>query len=130
MSRGIKKGSAPAVRKLERSVRQIEIAKLLVIANNLTAGYVEALVLGTSRDRVAQPQPDKPKARAGLTAEQIGKLETEMESLERDLKSVEGSYGENMLDPTCAPRLHPKAAGRCEGGQVSQRQPPRYFAGV
>ena len=81
-------------------VRQIEIAELLVSANNFTAGYVEALVLGTSRDQVAQP--DKPKARAGLTAEQIAKLEKEMESLERDLKSVEESYGENMLNLTCA----------------------------
>ena len=73
---------------------------MLVSANNFTAGYVEALVLGTSRDQVAQP--DKPKARAGLTAEQIAKLEKEMESLERDLKSVEESYGENMLNLTCA----------------------------
>jgi hypothetical protein len=29
-------------------------------------------------------------------------MEQEMESLERDLKSVEQTYGENMLNLTCA----------------------------
>jgi hypothetical protein len=81
-------------------VRQIEIAELMVSANNYTAGYAEALVLGTPRDQLAQPE--KPKVKEGLTPEQIGKLEQEMESLERDLKAVEETYGENMLNLTCA----------------------------
>jgi hypothetical protein len=37
-----------------------------------------------------------------LTPEEIGRMEQEMESLEHDLKSVEESYGENMLNLTCA----------------------------
>jgi len=37
-----------------------------------------------------------------MTREEIAKMEQEMESLERDLKSVEQSYGENMLNLTCA----------------------------
>jgi hypothetical protein len=81
-------------------VWQIEIAELMVSANNYTAGYAEALVLGTPRDQLAQPE--KPKVKEGLTPEQIGKLEQEMESLERDLKAVEETYGENMLNLTCA----------------------------
>jgi hypothetical protein len=81
-------------------VRQIEIAELMVSTSNYTAGYAEALVLGTSRDQLAQPE--KPKVKEGLTTEEIGKLEQEMESLERDLKAVEESYGENMLNLTCA----------------------------
>jgi len=81
-------------------VRQIEIAELMVSTNNYTAGYAEALVLGTSRDQLAQPE--KPKVKEGLTPEEIGKMEQEMESLERDLKAVEESYGENMLNLTCA----------------------------
>jgi hypothetical protein len=63
-------------------------------------GYAEALVLGTPKDQLAQPE--KPKVKEGLSAEEIGKLEHEMESLERDLKAVEESYGENMLNLTCA----------------------------
>lgn len=81
-------------------VRQIEIAELMVSANNFTAGYAEALVLGTSKDQLAHP--DKPKTKEGLSAEEIGKMEQEMESLEHDLKAVEESYGENMLNLTLA----------------------------
>jgi hypothetical protein len=81
-------------------VRQIEIAELMVSANNFAAGYAEALVLGTPKAQLAHPE--KPKVKEGLTPEDIGKMEQEMESLERDLKAVEESYGENMLNLTCA----------------------------
>jgi len=81
-------------------VRQIEISELMVSANNFTAGYAEALVLGTPKDQLAQPE--KPKIKQGLSAEEIGKMEQEMESLEHDLKAVEESYGENMLNLTLA----------------------------
>ena len=81
-------------------VRQIEIAELMVSADNYTAGYAEALVLGTPKDQLAQP--GKPKVKEGLSAEDIGRMEHEMESLEHDFKAVEESYGENMLNLTLA----------------------------
>ncbi len=81
-------------------VRQIEIAELMVSANNFAAGYAEALVLGTPKAQLAHPE--KPKVKEGLTPEDIGKMEQEMESLERDLKAVEEAYGENMLNLPCA----------------------------
>ena len=56
--------------------------------------------MGTPKNQLAQPE--KPKVKKGLSPEEIGKLEKEMESLERDLKAVEESYGENMLNLTCA----------------------------
>jgi hypothetical protein len=45
-------------------VRQIEIAELMVSANNFAAGYAEALVLGTPKDQLAQPE--KPKVQRGI----------------------------------------------------------------
>ncbi len=94
--------SPKAIRLLKQvgCVRQIEIAELMVSANNFTSGYAEALVLGTPKDQLAQP--DKPKIKEGLSPEEIGRLEQEMETVERDLKAVEESYGENMLSLTCA----------------------------
>ncbi len=91
-----------AIRLLKKvnSMRQIEIAELMVSANNFTAGYADALVLGTSKDQLANP--NEPKQREGLTAEEIAKMEAEMETLERDLRSVEQSYGENNLNLTVA----------------------------
>lgn len=81
-------------------LRQIDIAELLVSTNNFASGYVEALVLSTKKDELANP--DKPKTKEGLTAEEIGKLELELESLEREFKDTEETYGENMLNLTCA----------------------------
>jgi hypothetical protein len=83
-----------------RPLRQIEMAELMVSANNFTCGYVEALVLATPKDQMVNP--DEPRKKKGLLPEQIAKMEEEMQSLERDLKAVEESYGENMLNLTLA----------------------------
>ncbi len=94
--------SPKAIRLMRKvsGVRQIEIAELMVSAGNYTKGYAEALVLGTPKDQLVNPE--EPKQKKGMTREEIGKLEAEMETLERDLKAVERSYGDNMLNLTLA----------------------------
>ena len=81
-------------------VRQVEIAELLVAANNYSASYVEALILGTPKDQINEAE--KPKKPKGLSAENIGRMKEEMELLERDLKAIEAGYGENVLNLTLA----------------------------
>jgi len=94
--------SPKAIRLMKKvnPVRQIEIAEMLVSANNYTAGYAEALVLGTPKDQLVNPE--EPKRKVGMTREEIAKMEQEMETLEHDVKAVEDSYGENMLNLTLA----------------------------
>jgi ParB-like chromosome segregation protein Spo0J len=94
--------SPKAIRLLRKvtPVRQIEIVEFMVSANNFTAGYAEALVLATPKDQLANP--DEPKKKKGMSREEIAKLEEEMETLERDVKSMEQTYGENMLNLTLA----------------------------
>jgi len=89
-----------AIRALKKvhPIRQIEMAELMVSANNFTKAYAEALVLGSRKEQMLNPEKDK--ASSGMSAEEIAKLEREMESLERDFKAVEESYGENMLNLT------------------------------
>jgi hypothetical protein len=97
------KGIAPKTIRLLKKVkggRQIEMAELMVSANNYTAGYAEALILGTPKEQLARPQSGKKKA--GLSTEDIARMEGEMEALEHDLKAVEDSYAENMLNLTLA----------------------------
>jgi ParB-like chromosome segregation protein Spo0J len=90
--------SPQAIRLMRRvtGLRQIEIAELMVSTNNFTKNYAEAMVLTTPKDQ--QLHPEEPKRKEGLTREEIGKMEVEMEALERDLKAVERNYGENMLN--------------------------------
>jgi hypothetical protein len=81
-------------------LRQIEIAEFMVNANNFGVGYAEAMVYGTSKDQLVNP--DEPKKKAGLTPEEAARMEQEMESLEKDFKAVEAAYTENMMNLTLA----------------------------
>jgi ParB-like chromosome segregation protein Spo0J len=94
--------TADAIRLLRKvtGLRQIEIAELMVSANNFTKTYAEALVLGTSQDQMVSPQERKKKA--GMTAEEVARMEREMESLEQDFKAIETNYTENMMSLTLA----------------------------
>lgn len=91
---------AKAIRMLKRvtAVRQIEIAELMVSVNNYTAPYAEGLVLATPKDQLVNRE--EPKAKKGMSAEDIGRMEEEMGALERDLKAAERTYGENVLSLT------------------------------
>ena len=57
--------SPPAIRLLKKvnGMRQIEIAEMMVTHNNFFTGYAEALVLGTSKDQMVNP--DVPKKKKG-----------------------------------------------------------------
>jgi ParB-like chromosome segregation protein Spo0J len=81
-------------------VRQVEIAELMVSTGNYSAAYAEALVLGTPKDQFIHPE--KPKKNRGLPAEHVARMEEEMVTLERDLKTIETGYGQNMLNLTVA----------------------------
>jgi len=97
------KNISPRTLKLLRrvnGVRQIEIAELMVGAENYTNGYVEALILGTPKNQLAKPVPIK--KRKGFSPENIARMEQEMAMLERDLKAVEAGYGVNVLNLTLA----------------------------
>jgi hypothetical protein len=76
-------------------MRQIEMAEMMVAANNFFAGYAEALVLGTPQHQLVNP--NEPKKKAGMSPEEIARMESEMESLERELKAVTDNYTENMF---------------------------------
>ena len=74
--------------------RQIEMARIMIDANNYHAGYAEGLVLGTRKDLLVDA--DRPKKK-GMTAESIAKMEQEMETLESGMKAITENYKENMF---------------------------------
>lgn len=94
--------TAEAIRRLRKvtDLRQIEIAELMVATNNYTKSYVAALVAGTNPE---EKLPDaEPKKKSGLTAEELARMECEMETLEKDFKNIEANYTENMMSLTLA----------------------------
>lgn len=79
-----------------KPMRQIEVAELLISASNFSAPYAKALLAATPPDMLVEP--DKQKVVEGLSPEQIAKMEKEMESLQRDLKLIEESHGNRVLN--------------------------------
>jgi hypothetical protein len=85
----------PVLKKM-KPMRQIEVAELLVAANNFSVPYTKALLAATPPDMLVEP--DKHKTVDGLTPEQMAKMTKEMESLQRDLKAIEESHGNQVLN--------------------------------
>ncbi|QRY94203.1 ParB N-terminal domain-containing protein [Sphingomonas paucimobilis] len=78
-----------------KPIRQLEVAELMVSANNYTVSYAKAL-LATSKPADLH-KPDELKKAMGLSAEQMARLEREMASVSEDYKELEASYGDDML---------------------------------
>lgn len=81
-------------------LRQIEMAELMTSANNFTRGYAQALLTGTLKEDLVNP--DEPKKAKGMTPEELALLEQEMATVSRDFKAIEATYGETVLNLTVA----------------------------
>lgn len=90
-------GTLKVMRKV-LSMRQVEIAELMISANNYTKGYAEALLLGTPKDMLVEPEAIKVHKR--ISREELARMEFEMANLERDSKASEEHYGDKMLNLT------------------------------
>jgi ParB-like chromosome segregation protein Spo0J len=84
------------VLKKMKPMRQIEVAELLVTANNFSVPYTKALLAATSPDMLVEPE--KHKSVDGLTPDQMTRMTKEMEMLQRDLKVVEENHGNQVLN--------------------------------
>jgi len=78
-----------------KSIRQLEVAELMVSANNYTISYVKAL-LATSKAADLH-RPDELRKATGLSTEQMARLEREMAAVSEDYRELEVSYGDDML---------------------------------
>jgi ParB-like chromosome segregation protein Spo0J len=85
-----------AVLRKMKPMRQIEVAELLNASTNFSVPYAKALFAATQADMLVDPA--KHKMTQGLTPEQVAKMEKEMEGLQRDLKLVEESHGNQVLN--------------------------------
>ena len=88
-----------ALRKV-KPLRQIEMAELMTSANNFSRGYAEALLTGTLKEDLVNP--NEPKKAKGMTPEELARMEQEMAIVSRDFKAMEGTYGETVLNLSLA----------------------------
>jgi hypothetical protein len=88
-----------------KPLREIEAVELMSAMNNFTARYAQALLAATRREDLAQP--DRPKKIGGLSAEQMARMEREMDGLQREFKAVSASYGDTVLNLMVAAGYQP-----------------------
>lgn len=81
-----------------KPVRQIEAVTLMEDANVYTVAYARALLAATPNAQLLDPE--KPKKVNGLSAEQMARMEAEMQSLQREYQLIEESYGTDVLNHT------------------------------
>ena len=87
----------PFLRRM-KSLRQIEEATLMNDANIYSRTYARMLLAATPKDQLVNA--DKPKNIKGLDEDQIARMESEMESLQREYKLIEDNYGKDVLNMT------------------------------
>ena len=111
-----------------KPMRQIEAAELMNTAGNYTSSYAKALLAATRQADLVKS--DQPKKIAGLTAEQMARMEREMETLQQDLKSVESRYGDDVLQLGDRVGLSVEAGRQCGNQALSWPAPSRDPLGV
>jgi hypothetical protein len=79
-----------------KPIRQLEVTELMGAVSNFSVPYAKALLAATRSELLVDPEKHKPVA--GLSAEQVAKMEREMEVLQRDLKVIEDSHGNQVLN--------------------------------
>lgn len=80
--------------------RQIEAVTLMNDAGVYSKSYADALLAATPQDQLVDPE--KPKKVKGLDEEQMARMESEMESLQREYRLIEENYGKDVLNLTLA----------------------------
>lgn len=83
------------VMKRMKPLRQIEVAELMVAMNTFSSAYAKALLAATPNSQLVDAA--KPAAKA-LSPVQTARMEAEMERLQREIRSVETSYGPDHLN--------------------------------
>src|SRR5262249_29411384 len=90
--------TAKALREIKRAVpmRQIEMAELMVAANNFSTDYATCLIAATPEKDLVDT--DKSKVLHGMKPEDVARMEREMELLGRDFLLIEEAHGKNTLN--------------------------------
>lgn len=93
-----KRANSGSLRELRRvkPMRQIEMAELMCASHNFSAAYAKCLVATTSEDQLVDG--NRPKECAGLSADEIARMEHEMATLSKEFKLIEESHGRNVLN--------------------------------
>lgn len=76
-------------------LQQVKAADLMSSSNNYSVAYANAILIATPQSQLVDPQRKKVK---GISSEQIARMERELAAVQRNIKSIEESYGTDNLN--------------------------------
>lgn len=77
-------------------MRQIEMAELMIASANFSASYAKCLIAATPQEQLVDAGHRKQVD--GLRPEDIARIEREMQTIEKDFKTIEDSHGKSVLN--------------------------------
>ncbi len=113
-----------ALKKLRKMkpIRQLEVAELMVSANNYSFNYARALLATTKPGDLLKPE--RQAKATGLNPEQMARLQREMAAINDDYKTLEASYGDDVLVLVVASRFLDRLLSKSEIERfLSERHP-------
>lgn len=78
-----------------KPMRQVECVELMTSANNMSVPYAEALLAATPNEMLLEPKESR--RLAGISKEQMARMEREMQNVQGQYRLVEQSYGQDVL---------------------------------
>lgn len=105
-----------------KDFKQVETAEMMASMNNFTGSYAKAMLAATRQEDLARP--DRRKIVTGLTPEQMARMERELERLGQDYRSIETTFGDDVLQLVLASRYLGRLIGnRNVAGYLESRHP-------
>lgn len=121
----------PRILRKMKPTRQVECVELMISANNLTVVYADAMLVATPETMLIEGK--KPRKLAGVTQEQMAKMEREMGNLQEQYKMVEQSYGQDILNLVLARGYLSKIVDNTPVSRYLEQRHPEIlneFAGI
>jgi hypothetical protein len=91
-----------------KPTRQVEACRLMVTASNYTSSYAKALLTATKECDLRRPAQPKPPV---ITSADLALMERELKTVQQDMKAIEVSFGNDLLNLVIATRYVSKLVG-------------------
>lgn len=109
-----------------KNMRQIEAAELMNNANNYSVAYASAIVAGTPQSQMKQP--DQSKRTKEMTPLALARMEDELAKVQKDVSSVQESYGKDHLNLTLVKGYIAKLLGNGRVVRYLMQVHPEFLA--
>lgn len=105
---------------------QYAAAEMMASMNNFTASYARAILAATPQSDLAKP--DKPKKIAGITQEQMARMERELEALNKNFRAMEATFGDDVLQLVLSSRYLGRLMGNANVREYLESRHPDIAA--